>query len=120
MLSLGGYTPLWVAPEYSGRASFNALQSMDVFSFGLLVWAVVLNGTVILSELVANYDATEALLLLQHYKEPENLLKLARGSVQMQGYCGDIDMKAFMEILENTLGAPLSRKLEPTLTILKK
>ena len=46
--------------------------------------------------------------------------KLARGSVQMQGYCGDIDMKAFMEILEDTLGAPLSRKLEPTLTILKK
>jgi len=52
-LCLGGYRPLWVAPEYSGPATFGELRAMDTFSFGMLVGTVVQNGKSVLTALAS-------------------------------------------------------------------
>jgi hypothetical protein len=117
-LYLGGYTPLWVAPEYSGPATFGALRAMDVFSFGMLVWTVVQNGKSVLGALALSVPPPEIDAFLKSQKASPDFVSLAK--VQLPGYCEDILIEDFGAILENTLGSPQSRDLDCALETVRR
>jgi hypothetical protein len=119
-LSLGGYTPLWVAPEYSGPATFEALRAMDVFSFGMLAWTVVHNGRSVLAALVSNVPPARVNACLKEHKESPDFIPLVKRAVQLPGYCEDILLDDFTAVLESTLAAPQSRDLDQALRTLRK
>jgi serine/threonine protein kinase len=44
-IKLAAFTPLWEAPESHRPLPRNSLKHTDIYSYGLLVWRVTLNGT---------------------------------------------------------------------------
>jgi hypothetical protein len=119
-LALGGFTQLWVAPEYSGPAPFEALRAMDVFSFGLLTWTVVQNGQPILAALLSQVSAAKIAATLKEYKESPGFISMIKHAVTLPGYCGDVVMEDLTAVLESTLGTPLCRDLDLALGSLRK
>jgi hypothetical protein len=119
-LCLGGYTPLWIAPEYSGPATFGELRAMDTFSFGMLVGTVVQNGKSVLTALSSSVSPDEVDAFLKTQKSSPGLIELLKRAAQLPGYCEDILLEDFSTILEYTLGSPQSRELENALETLRR
>jgi hypothetical protein len=117
VLDLLGYTPLWVAPEYSGPAPFSELLLMDVFAFGLLVWTVVCNGFRFFMDF--NLDSEENLQQLKDLKKDSSKLLEITCMVSLK-LCGDVDIGPVVEIFANTVREPAKRNLGTTLDILKR
>jgi hypothetical protein len=117
VLDLLGYTPVWVAPEYSGPAPFSELLLMDVFAFGLLVWTVVCNGFRFFMDL--DLDGEENLQQLKDLKLDSLKLLEITCMVSLK-CCGDVDIEPAVEIFANTVREPAKRNLGTALDILKR
>lgn len=117
-LTLRGYTPLWAAPELQNTVKPRMLFSSDIFSFGLLVWTVMINGKSIFADLAAQAP---------DYLQQINALKAGCGLIEraekqfLSSNGGDADGKDILGVLYQTLQPlPANRSLTNAVAMLKR
>lgn len=123
-------TPGWRAPNQKGGSLLDAsaLRGVDLYSYGLLVWSVMLNGTqpwkvlakekqrIVLSHTSSqqpNEPSTELSAddfdSFKQADREEMVYQLARQSLE-GGHPGDVDMHTIRQVLQWTLqGEPDNR-----------
>jgi len=120
-------TPGWGAPESLFELEPPGLRKQDVYSFGLLVWAITLNGvkpwhmlTRVADNVIEVVNSTEPVEShseltyiefdgLKATNHGDLLLKLAKETLE-QCHPGDVDYSIVQHVLDQTLGNDLDQR----------
>ncbi|KAI6785916.1 uncharacterized protein J7T54_006255 [Emericellopsis cladophorae] len=117
---LPAYTQPWNAPESQNRLARDALKLTDVYSFGLLVWRVVLDGVNPFRHIssLASLDKDDFQRQAEILKREDCLLPVAKSTLRSP-FCSAEESDLIVKILDSTLQLDASkRQLDRALVVL--
>ncbi|KAM6513840.1 hypothetical protein FALCPG4_015049 [Fusarium falciforme] len=119
-LKLPAFTLPWNAPESHDRLPRDLLQYTDVYSYGLLVWRVVLDGVNPFRHIntLASLDKGEFQRQVELFKMEDRVLPLAKSTLRTP-FCNTEESDLIANLLDSTLQLDASkRKLHRALELL--
>ncbi|KAG9255096.1 uncharacterized protein F5Z01DRAFT_74522 [Emericellopsis atlantica] len=108
---LPAYTQPWNAPESHNRLPRDALKLTDVYSFGLLVWRVVLDGINPFRHIgsLASLDQDDFQRQAEILKREDRLLPMAKSTLRSP-FCSTDESDLIIKILDSTLQLDASKR----------
>ncbi|KAL5603557.1 hypothetical protein FOVSG1_006307 [Fusarium oxysporum f. sp. vasinfectum] len=119
-LKLPAFTLPWNAPESHDRLPRDLLKYTDVYSYGLLVWRVVLDGANPFRHIyiLASLDKDEFQRQVEIFKMEDRVLALAKSTLRAP-FCNTVESDLIANLLDSTLQLESSkRKLHRALELL--
>jgi serine/threonine protein kinase len=99
-----GFTPLWTAPEASGKIPVSRMHLTDIYSLGFIIWSVVIDGKSPFLELrhlpEEPQSRFEAFTFL---KDTDELLPAAFDQIRCSDVDPDINLVEVSDLLSRTL-----------------
>ena len=121
-MALPAFSPPWDAPESHDRLSRDGLQRTDVYSYGLLVWRVALDGASPFRRIdsLTFPDKAEFHRQVRILKTEDLVLPLARPTLK-ESFCSTQESHIIVDLLDHTLQLDASkRNLERSLELLRE
>lgn len=118
---LPAFTLPWNAPESHDRLPRDILQKTDVYSFGLLVWRIVLDGVNPFRHVpsLAHLEKTDFQRQVEILKMEDQILPMARLTLR-EPYCRPDEVGLVAKVLDSTLQLDASeRDLDCALRLLE-
>jgi len=102
---LVGFTPLWAAPEASNKLLRSRMHLTDIYSFGFVIWSVVLNGQNPFKVHVRHLptEPQSRLEAFKFLKETDELLNVAVDQLHSVELDPDTDLVEIFNFLLRTL-----------------
>lgn len=93
---LPGFTPPWEAPEAHSKIPMDQLKSTDLYSFGLLVWVVALDGNSPFKVCMNDQD-------IKTLKETDAVLQFSKLSKWMPTWLGSLPSFDLLKVVDLTI-----------------